>query len=498
MTELTLETDLDDEQRDYLSTARGSAESLLALLNDILDLSKIEAGKLDIDPVPFDLEELLTQTIRSMAFRAHQKGLEINCEIAAEVPPAVVGDNLRLRQILVNLIGNAIKFPEHGEIYVCLEKVSEQDEKLRLRFGVRDTGIGIAEGNREGIFEAFTQADGSTTRQYGGSGLGLTICARLVRLMNGKIWVESELGTGSKFYFEVEIARSVEPVAKTKPAAPLDLKAVRALVVDDNETNRRILRIMLASWGMEVDTVAGGIEALEYLARVKNERRPPRILLLDANMPGLDGFDVAARVNRDDRLPHPIIMMLSSADLAKDAERCRKVGIALYLTKPVPKSGLRRAIGELLGSAPQPRPEKPERLYQALQRRPLRVLVAEDNAVNQKVLRHLLEKRNHTTVIAANGREALECYGRERFDLILMDVQMPEMDGLAATRSIRKMESAGPGRTPIIALTANAMDGDREKCLDAGMDDYLAKPVRPSALFEAIHAWCESGAVMTN
>jgi CheY-like chemotaxis protein len=433
-----------------------------------------------------------------MALRAHQKGLEINCEIAPGVPADVVGDNMRLRQILVNLIGNAIKFTERGEICVGVEKVSEREGNLRLRFRVRDTGIGVPRDKQEGIFEAFTQADGSTTRQYGGSGLGLTICARLARLMSGGIWVESEVGKGSTFHFDVELARAPEPAAKTEPAEPLELDGVRALVVDDNETNRRILRIMLASWGMFVDTVAGGIEALEYLAKAKTEGRPPRIVLLDALMPGLDGFAVAARINQDERLPRPIIMMLSSADLAKDAERCRKLGIALYLTKPVPKSSLRRAIGELLGAGPRPVPEKTPRLYQATEGRSLRILVAEDNAVNQKVLRHLLEKRNHAATIAANGREALEIYGREAFDLILMDVQMPEMDGLAASRAIRAMESGGPRRTPIIALTANAMDGDREKCLEAGMDDYLAKPVRPSALFDAIRACCESGAVMTS
>jgi signal transduction histidine kinase/CheY-like chemotaxis protein len=488
MTELALGTELTDEQRSYLDTVKGSADSLLSLISDILDFSKIEARKLEIDLIDFDLTSVLDETVRSLAPRAHDKGLELAYQVSTTVTSALIGDPGRLRQIIVNLVSNALKFTEHGEVVLRVERVRRDETHEQLRFTVSDTGIGIPPEQQAKIFDSFTQADASTTRRYGGTGLGLAITSQLVSLMGGKIWVESEVGHGSKFFcelpFEVRAGRSPQ----APPRELGDLHGLSVLVVDDNATNRRILEDILTNWGMRPTLVDGGIAALHAMERSKADGKPFGLALLDFQMPDMDGFQVAARIQERVELGATTIMMLSSVGQRGDAARCKELGVAAYLTKPVRQSVLLDAILAVLtnpGRRGEPAALVTRHSVRESQR-PMRILLAEDNAVNQLVALRILEKRGHTVVVAVDGREAVAAVEREAFDVILMDVQMPELDGLEATALIRKAE-AGTGRhVPIVALTAHAMREDRERCLNAGMDEYLAKPFKAGDLFDTI------------
>jgi PAS domain S-box-containing protein len=488
MTELALGTDVTPEQREYLETVGTSADALLGLINDILDFSKIEARKLELDVIDFDLGYTLEDTMRALAPRAHQKGLELAYSVAPNVPTSLGGDPARLRQIIVNLVSNAVKFTEKGEIVLRAELEGGEGERVLLRFTVRDTGIGIPKEKQATIFEAFTQADSSTTRRYGGTGLGLTISSQLVGLMGGRIWVESQPGAGSSFYVVLPFERRPEPPVKAAPREVKDLHGMRALVVDDNATNRRILEEILTNWGMRPTVVDGGQAALQTLERARESGDSIRLVLLDYQMPEMDGFEVAAEIKRHAELAATTIMMLSSVGQRGDAQRCKELGVAAYLTKPVRQSVLLDAILAVQAGLARhvPAPALVTRHSLREGQRPLRVLLAEDSAVNQLLVVRMLEKRGHSVVVAANGREALVALEGEDFDAVLMDVQMPEMDGFEATAQIRKKEAETGRHLSIIALTAHAMRGDRERCLKAGMDGYLSKPIRAAELFEIL------------
>ena len=490
MTDLALETTLTDEQREYLQTVKLSADSLLTVINDILDFSKIEAGKIDMESVDFNLRDCIEVALKTLAFRADEKGLELLCEIAPTVPDVVEGDSTRLRQILFNLMGNAIKFTQQGEIGVKVDVLEVESEYRVLKFVVSDTGIGIPPEKQKLIFEPFSQADASTTRKYGGTGLGLTICTRLIELMGGKIWVESELGKGTKFCFTVRLKCSEKPVQPGKIAPPEILEGVRVLIVDDNRTNRRILEGMLAHWKMRTDSVEGGEEALARLSRARESGDPFGLILTDMHMPGMDGFTFIERIRERPELSTAMIMMLTSAGHRGDAARCQDLGVSAYLLKPIRQSELREAIARVLGATPSiGRIPLVTRFSLGDERDPamsLSVLLAEDNAVNQRLAVRLLEKRGHRVVVAANGKEALDALETQIFDVVLMDVQMPEMDGLEATMAIREREKESDHHQQIVAMTAHAMKGDKERCLKAGMDGYLSKPIRPLELDAAL------------
>jgi len=492
MTELLLDSDLTIDQREHLDMVRVSADSLLAVVNDILDFSKIEARKFELASQGFLLRDSLGDALKTLAFRAHDKGLELTFQVAPQVPDAVVGDPGRLRQVLLNLVGNAIKFTDHGEVAVRVAVEAVHDHEVQLHFSVTDTGIGIPREKREPIFEAFTQADGSNTRRYGGTGLGLTIASQLVALMGGTISVESEVGKGSTFHFTARLGRERRSQARTpvrERATLAELQGLRALVVDDHLTNRRILEEVLSHWGLRPTLADGGESALRAIERATEAGTPYRLILLDAQMPDLDGFALAARLKQHADLAGATIMMLSSADQIGDAARCRALGISAYLTKPVKQSDLREAILTTLGAAPRtppPAPAPPDVTTSATRAQGLRILVAEDNPVNQRMAVRLLEKRGHSVVVAENGKRAVEVLERGSFDLVLMDVQMPDMSGLEATAVIRDKELLTGAHVPIVGVTAHAMKGDRERCLEAGMDEYLSKPLRAAELFDAL------------
>jgi PAS domain S-box-containing protein len=488
MTDLALETDLTPEQREYLETVKLSADSLLTVINDILDFSKIEAGKVDLELDDFNLRESLEATLKTLALRADEKGLELLCEIAPSVPDVVRGDSNRLRQVVINLIGNAIKFTDQGEVALNIHVEAEEGDDRIIHFTVSDTGIGIPPEKQKLIFQPFSQADTSTTRKYGGTGLGLTISKRLVGLMDGNMWVESEVGRGTQFHFTARLKTSEKPIAVGTTASPETLRGVRVLIVDDNRTNRRILEGMLKRWDMKSTSVEDGEEALVRLSITQNAGEPYALVLTDMHMPKMDGFSLIEQIRQRPELSAAIIMMLTSAGHRGDGARCQELGVAAYLLKPIRQSELREAIARVLG-APAQKGAIPLVTRYSLQdaRDPqtiLWVLVAEDNAVNQLLATRLLEKRGHRVVMTANGREALEAIAKDKFDLVLMDVQMPEMDGLQATSELRKKEKEkGDGiHQPIIALTAYAMKGDQERCLAAGMDGYLTKPIAPQEL----------------
>jgi two-component system sensor histidine kinase/response regulator len=485
MTELLMGTELTAEQREYALILMTSGDSLLGVINDILDFSKIEAGKLSLDAAPFDLHQTVEDVLRVFALKAHQKHLEIMVEIGHGVPEYVTGDGARLRQILVNLIGNAIKFTSQGEILVAVRRNACTDRECEIQFSVSDTGIGVPHEKYSVIFEAFAQADGATTRQYGGTGLGLAISAQLAGMMGGRIWVASEIGKGSTFSFTVRVGSAVAPPTMV---ARLDeeLLNLPVLIVDDNATNRRILVEMTQDWGMDPSPAESGPEALRLLALARQGRRPVRLALIDGHMPGMDGFELAERIRLDPRLSGASIMMLTSSEHQDDAARCSELGIAAYLVKPVRKSELLKAILTVLGRPFVPSPELVTRSVLKETRSCLRILVAEDNIINQTLVVRLLQKMGHIPTTVVNGREVLEALRRESFDVVLMDVQMPEMDGLSATKEIRKAERETGNHVPIIALTANAMKHDEDTCLEAGMDSYLAKPVSGRKLSAAL------------
>jgi two-component system sensor histidine kinase/response regulator len=486
MTELALDTDLNDEQRDYLSTVRTSGEALLTIINDILDFSKIEAGKLTLDSSEFELDQTLQETVRMMAVPAHEKGLELVYENRADFPESVLGDPGRLRQIVVNLLGNAIKFTESGEVSLAVVDAHEADHGLTVRFAVSDTGMGVPPEWQGRIFDAFVQADGSHTRRYGGTGLGLSICSRLVGLMGGRMWVESEVGHGSTFHFTVKFAIPAAPRLKAHIAEPEALHGLAVLVVDDNATNRRILYETLVRWRMKPVLAGGGPEALDILRQHARSGDRFPLVVLDAQMPDMDGFTLARLIQEDPMLDGPRIMMLSSLDINSIGPELRETGH--YLVKPVTRTNLLSAILRVMGCG-QPRLVPSRSAIRAATGQPLHILLAEDNAVNQKVAARLLEKLGHSVEVTSNGAEALAAFARDPFDLILMDVQMPVMNGYDATQCIRAAERGTDRHIPVVALTAHAMKGDRELCLKAGMDDYLGKPIHSQELVAVLERW---------
>jgi len=488
MTELVLDSELTASQQEYLRMVRESGESLLSVINDILDFSKIEAGKLELESVAFDLHDMLGDTMKSLALRAHGKGLELACQLHPDVPEGLVGDSGRLRQIVVNLVGNAIKFTERGEVVLDVQRESAEGDAVALHFAVSDTGIGIPEAKREQIFDVFEQADTSTTRRYGGTGLGLAIACRLVDCMGGRLCVDSEVGRGSTFHFSAQFALATEEIGAERPISTDCLQGLPAMVVDDNATNRRILDEMLRNWGMSPVTVSGADEALQQLHEAQDQGRPFRLVLTDANMPDVDGFTLAERIKRDDGIGSTVIMMLTSGDRPGDVARCEQLGVAAYLLKPIKQSELFDAIAMALGLTVAEDADADAAAGMLQELPPLRVLLAEDSLVNQKLAVGLLESRGHSIVVANNGAEAITALQSQRFDLVLMDVQMPEMDGLEATAAIRSKERQTGAHVPIIAMTAHAMKGDRERCLEAGMDEYVSKPIRARRLFDTIAA----------
>jgi CheY-like chemotaxis protein/nitrogen-specific signal transduction histidine kinase len=505
MTGLLMDTDLSAEQREYAETVRASGESLLSIINDILDFSKIEAGKLDLEETDFDLQGVVEETVDLFSGAAQAKGLELASLIGQGVPTALRGDAGRIRQVLVNLLGNAVKFTEEGEVVLRGALVEEDESAAVVRFEVKDTGIGMTEEQQARLFESFTQADASTTRRYGGTGLGLAISKQLVEMMGGEIGVGSQPGAGSTFWFTLKLAKQPEGVPKYRPPHRASLRDLRVLVVDDNETNRKIVHEQVVSWGMRNGMAENGHKALEVLRGAAGGGDPYDLAVVDLQMPGMDGMEVASTIKAEPSIARTRLVLLTSMGLRGEAEQARKVGFAAYLTKPVRQSKLYDAIATAVGTPAgkvqttvKPARRTPvashdalketggrssERLWRA------RVLVAEDNQVNQKVAVRMLERLGYRADVAADGVEAVEAVSRIPYAAVLMDVQMPEMDGHEATTEIRRREAGSARRTPIIAMTANAMQGDREKALESGMDDYLAKPVRQEELDAMLERW---------
>jgi len=491
MTDLALQTELTAEQTEYLNMTQSSARSLLAIINDILDFSKIEARKLVLDPIDFPVHQNLHECIKPLAFRADEHGVEMVCDIDPQVPRSLYGDPLRLRQVLLNLIGNAIKFTAKGEIVLRVEVQAAEPPGVWLHFVIRDTGIGIPADKQEAIFEAFSQADNSTTRKFGGTGLGLAISQRLVQLMGGRIWVKSEPGSGSEFHFTARFEPGME--TETQEPAPLpELAGKRVLVVDDNATNRRLLGENLKRWGMEAAVAESGKEALELARRAQDEGRPFSLVLTDGNMPEMDGFQLIEGLRGLGCCPGAAMMMLTSNDRNGDSTRARKLALGACLTKPISADELRDAILRALAVPAAAHAASPSALRPAAKakaERPLHILLAEDNHVNQVLAVRMLGKRGHSVEVANNGREALDRLEMEWFDVLLTDMQMPVMDGFETARTIRERERQTGRHLPIIAMTALAMKGDRERCLEMGMDGYVSKPMQPSELFEALERY---------
>jgi PAS domain S-box-containing protein len=521
MTELALDTDLTQEQRRYLELVRTSADSLLIVINDILDFSKIEAGKFELESIPFSLRDRVGDTMKTLALRAHKKGLELACHFAHEVPDSLVGDPGRLGQVLINLVGNAIKFTGHGEVVLSVRLQDEEatgsparaeqveiqsnttaflpecDNFVYLSFAVKDTGPGIPRDKKSRLFQPFTQADTSTTRQFGGTGLGLTIAKRLVELMGGAIWFDSEPGLGSTFNFTASFelqARGPHAVERQS----VSLRDVPTLVVDDNATNRLILHELLTRWGMAPSLASNAPAALVAMEEAASSGSPFAVVLSDVIMPVIDGFELAERIKRHPCLTGTPVILVSSADRQPDSTRCRRAGVVAYVSKPVKQSELLDAILTALDARGESAKVETtardcsNQTSATFRSRPLSVLLAEDNATNQMLAIALLEKAGHTVETALNGREALAALARRSFDVVLMDVQMPEMDGLEATARIRAQELARGTRVPIVAMTAHAMKGDRERCLDAGMDGYVSKPVQAEDLYRALACFSPS------
>jgi len=488
MTELALQTTLTDEQREFLETVETASNHLLGVINDILDFSRMEAGKLEMISTPFSLRDTIAETMTTLAIQAHSKGLELLYQVQPDIPDPLIGDPGRLRQVLVNLSGNAIKFTSEGEVSMDVTLDTDAEDNVVLHFAVTDTGMGIPRDKQDKIFQAFEQVDTSMTRQFGGTGLGLAISTQLVHMMNGRIWVESELGKGSTFHFTARFAVQ-SFAAKAAPQYDISmLKDMPVLVVDDNATNRRILKQMLLQWGMKATTVESGPAGLKAMHEAVDRSEPYSLVLTDAMMPQMDGFEFAQRVIEEGRLKSCTIMMLTSAGRRGDAARCMELGIGAYLLKPVKSSDLLYTILCVLRDDCQPgaRPSLITRHSIRETQRRLHILLTEDNVVNQRVATKMLERMGHTVTVASHGGEAVDMMERTRFDLILMDVQMPVMDGFQATKVIRERERATGKYTPIIAMTAYAMKGDEEKCLAAGMDGYLSKPIKVNELFDAL------------
>ena len=516
MTELVLDTELTGDQRKYLEMAKTSADSLLALINDILDFSKIEAGKMELEAIDFNLRVTLENATDTLALKAQEKGLELACHIRPDVPTALIGDPGRLRQIIVNIAGNSLKFTEEGEIVIRVELESESDDSVKLHFMVSDTGIGIPQDKLDSIFKSFEQVDGSTTRKYGGTGLGLSITRQFVEMMGGEIRVESPNrfrleedsntrnresrigGPGSIFHFTVCFKLSRSKSISIPRSKPQDLSGMPVLIVDDNYTNRILLQEMIKSWGLVPTIAANGKEAIDRFNQAFASAAPYRLILLDMQMPEMDGFDVAKTIKDAPSGKDVKIIMLSSSGQRGDTDRCKEVGISGYLSKPIKQSDLFDAIMMTMGLSSEETPTVITRHKVYEERESFNILLAEDNLINQTLAINLLETRGHRVTLASNGIEAVAAFKKGDFDLILMDIQMPEMDGFEATREIRKLETGNPQQSPkpiqssiysipIIAMTAHAMTGDREKCIDAGMDDYVSKPIKPEALYSVIN-----------
>ncbi len=487
MTELALDTDLSVEQRTYLDTVRSSSEALLTILNDVLDFSKIESGRLELEATEFDIRDTIGMVLKALAVRAHQKELELACDIASDVPMRVVGDPVRMNQIITNLVGNAIKFTERGEVSLHVHSELLSDKDVVLRFAVQDTGIGIPADKQKRIFDPFSQADHSITRRFGGTGLGLSISTQLIELMGGKLAVESEVGRGSTFHFSARFnLRQHQPVIVGNADHSLDNLSV--LVVDDNATSRYILDVMLTNWRMRPRLVDSGKSALEELMIAQRAGTPFALMLLDVMMPEMDGFELAEEMQRRSITQQTKIIMLSSSTQKGNADRCRALGIRTYLKKPIIQSELFNAIMETLLTQS---PEQANTAHKVLSNEPgltrhLRLLLTEDNPVNQMFAVAILEKKGHDVRIANNGKEALDILEKEKIDAVLMDIQMPVMDGLEATRQIRQREKTTGRHIPIIAMTAHAMAKDREECIAIGMDHYVSKPIRTEHLFEIL------------
>ena len=492
MTGLLLDTSLTAEQREYAETVRSSGSALLGILNEILDLSKIEAGRMELEHIDFSVAAAVEEATELLAERAHSKRLELLSRVDPKIPATLRGDPGRFRQVLINLLGNAIKFTERGEVVTTVEVAYEGPDTVELRVAVRDSGVGITTEARSRLFEPFSQADSSTTRKFGGTGLGLAICRRLVELMGGEIGVDSEPGQGSTFRFTVRLERVPAGAADTA-ADTAALRGMRALIVDDNTTNRLFLREQLRVWGVEADEAPDGPTALECLRAAAAAGSAHQVGLLDMQMPGMDGLALARAIKADPDLAGIKLLLLSSWAEAGHSGESREAGIDARLPKPVRASRLLAQLVALLGRGSTATPVSPERAAAeplvSPRTRSARILVAEDNAVNQKLIARLLEKKGHRVDVVGNGREAIEAVTRVGYDLVLMDVQMPEMDGLEATQRIRASDRPTVARIPIIALTANAMQGDQERCLSAGMDDYLSKPVKPADLVAALDRW---------
>ncbi len=494
MTGLLLDTELTDEQREYAQTIQGSADSLLYIINDILDYSKIEAGKLDLETIDFDLRVTMDEVSDLVSLRAFEKGMEYVTLVSPDVHSQLMGDPGRLRQILINLINNAIKFTSEGEISVTVQVENESSEKISLLFSVKDTGIGIPENKMDRLFKSFSQVDGSTTRKYGGTGLGLSICKKLAEMMGGQIGVHSREGIGSNFWFTAEFEKQVE-IDKKPVATAKHIKGKRILIVDDNWTNQFVLQEQLKSWGCITERTANAEKAIEHLHRALKEKKPFEMALLDMQMPETDGETLGKMIKADPLLKDTILVMMTSIGQRGDAKRMQEIGFAAYLTKPVKMSKLYDCLTTLIGFSEDKVLDNQEKIVTKYnltesKKQNLRILLAEDNLVNQKVAVKLLKKMGYNSEVVANGREAVDALSNVEYDIVFMDCQMPIMDGYEATGEIRDSGSKVLNhQVPIIALTANAMKGDREKCLDAGMDDYLAKPIKPSELSGIIEKW---------
>ncbi|TWU43503.1 Signal transduction histidine-protein kinase BarA [Novipirellula aureliae] len=499
MTELALATDLTSEQRDYLQCVQSSADTLLDLLNDVLDVSKIEAGKMEIESVVFNIAELIRETLQALAVKAHEKNLELAVHMPMDIPPFMQGDPTRIRQVLFNLVGNAIKFTEHGEVVVEVEQQWATDDEVCLHFAIHDTGVGIPRERLRKIFESFTQVDSSMARRFGGTGLGLTITSELIRMMDGKIWVQSKLGKGSTFHVTMTLKSAQPPEAAAGAVDAEQLAGKTALVVDDNATNRRILDEMLKNWGVHTTLADGADNALVELSDATQAGHPFDLILLDARMPRADGFQLAETIKNRQDLACGTVVMLSSADRPNSAARCRQLGIETYLVKPVSASSLLEAImasvehqnsksfdGDVTTANGAP-------AIKDQAEKQLRVLVVDDHGPNRQLAISILQRRGHVCEAAEDGDEAVKAFSRQAFDLILMDVQMPGIDGFTATKRIREREKSTGTHTPIVALTAHALSGDREKCLAAGMDSYLAKPIHARQLVALVEQLIRDG-----
>ncbi len=515
MIDLTLDTDLTPEQRENLEIVNSSTSSLLTIIDDILDFSKAEAGQMELDRIDFSLKRALESTVDSLALRANKKGLELICYIEPAVPDGVIGDPGRLRQILINLIGNSIKFTKEGDIVAKVEVENEAQDSVMLHFSVSDSGIGIPKERQSAIFESFTQADGSTTREYGGTGLGTTISRQLVELMGGKIWLESPAnenkgvgGQGTTFHFTIRLDLQPEKqVMALRNESRVDLTGIRTLVVDDNEINCRLFHTLLDNWGLVPHTVSSGKDALDALANAQKEEYSYKLVLLDCQMPGMDGFSVAKEIKSRGWLTELAVIMLTSAGAKGDISRCKEFGISGYIPKPIKQSILLNTIMETMHQKLKRSDYEDKEVHDSKNRklvtqhsiegtkRKTNILLVEDNKVNQVLAKKLLAKQGHAVTVAGNGMLAIEEFENNRYDVIFMDIQMPVMGGVEATKAIRKRERATGGRIPIIALTAHAMKGDREISIEAGMDDYLTKPFKRDDIQNAISKWAHKGEV---